>query len=118
MQGKDSKIVAAKSPSQMKELLFFDNLALHYLTREIPPRVLARAFLTVDQRLSGSILGILSKDQRELLHLLMMKENDGDDKKNSESADGLLTMAKELVEKGLIQKKGPHYYGVAAADQS
>ena len=103
---------------KVNQLLFFDNLALYYVLREIPPVVLARAFLTVDSRLSGSLLGLTDVEQRTMVHALMMKENDEDTEKNEQSARALVDMANELIKKGIIRKEGPHFRGVQAADES
>jgi hypothetical protein len=101
---------------RINQLLFFDNLALYYVMREVPPVVLARAFLTVDSRLSGSLLGLMDPDQRTMIHALMMKENDEDQEKNDQAARGLVDMANELIKKGIIRKKGVHFMGVQAAE--
>ncbi len=96
---------------ELKDLLFFDNLALYYLIQETPLSVLARAFLVIDPKLAGSILGILSPKQRELLHFAMSKENDGDIKKHNEAKEGLVLIAQNLYEKGMIINKGNYFYG-------
>ncbi|GIX41220.1 MAG: hypothetical protein KatS3mg129_0953 [Leptospiraceae bacterium] len=96
---------------EFKDLLFFDNLALYYLIQETPVNVLARAFLIMDPKLAGSILGILSKKQRELLHFAMAKENDNDAEKNKQAQESLVIIAQNLYEKGMIIKKGLYFYG-------
>ena len=103
---------------KVNQLLFFDNLALYYVLREIPPVVLARAFLTVDSRLSGSLLGLMDVEQRTVVHALMIKENDDDTAKNDQSARALMDMANELIQKGIIKKEGPHFRGVQAAEDA
>ena len=103
---------------KVNQLLFFDNLALYYVLREIPPVVLARAFLTVDSRLSGSLLGLMDVEQRTVVHALMIKENDDDTAKNDQSARALMDMAIELIKKGIIKKEGPHFRGVQAAEDA
>ena len=103
---------------KVNQLLFFDNLALYYVLREIPPVVLARAFLTVDSRLSGSLLGLMDVEQRTVVHALMIKENDDDTAKNDQSARALMDMANELIKKGIIKKEGPHFRGVQAAEDA
>ncbi|MCB1170350.1 MAG: hypothetical protein KDK25_08455 [Leptospiraceae bacterium] len=102
---------------KVNQLLFFDNLALYYVMREIPPVVLARAFLTVDSRLSGSLLGIMDPEQRAMIHAMMIKENDEDAEKNEQAAQSLLVMGNELIKKGIIRKEGPHFRGVPAAEE-
>jgi flagellar motor switch protein FliG len=96
---------------EFKDLLFFDNLALYYLVQDTPLNVLARAFLVMDPKLAGSILGILNVKQRELLHFAMTKENDRDEEKNQKAQDALVIIAQNLYEKGMIIKKGIHFYG-------
>ena len=102
---------------KVNQLLFFDNLALYYVMREIPPVVLARAFLTVDSRLSGSLLGIMDPEQRAMIHAMMIKENDEDAEKNEQATQSLLVMGNELIKKGIIRKEGPHFRGVPAAEE-
>lgn len=93
------------------DLLFFDNLALHYVLQNTPPRVLARVFLAADSRLSGSLLGILSKKQRETVHAMMAQENDQDGEKNQKACEGLCLIAEGLVARGLIRQQGRHFFG-------
>ncbi len=96
---------------EYKDLLFFDNLALFYLLQEVPLSVLARAFLVMDPKLAGSILGLLNKKQREILHLAMAKENDKNQEKNQSAIEGLALIAQNLYEKGMVIKKGIYFYG-------
>lgn len=96
---------------EYKDLLFFDNLALYYLIQETPLNVLARSFLIIDPKLAGSILGILNPKQRELLHIAMSKENDGNLEKHNEAKEGLVLIAQNLYEKGMIINKGNYFYG-------
>jgi flagellar motor switch protein FliG len=96
---------------EFKDLLFFDNLALYYLIQETPLSVLARSFLIMDPKLAGSILGILTKKQREILHFAMAKENDHDELKNQQATESLVIIAQNLYEKGMIIKKGLFFYG-------
>jgi hypothetical protein len=65
----------------------------------------------MDPKLAGSILGILNVKQRELLHFAMSKENDRDEEKNQKAQDALIIIAQNLYEKGMIIKKGIHFYG-------
>ncbi|MCB1304192.1 MAG: hypothetical protein KDK37_07940 [Leptospiraceae bacterium] len=101
---------------KVNQLLFFDNLALYYVLREIPPVVVARAFLTIDSRLSGSLLGIMDAEQRTTVHAYMIKENDEDATKNEQAAHSLVDVANELMKKGIIKKEGQHFRGVQAAE--
>ncbi len=98
----------------INELLFFDNMALHYLAAESPPRLLARIFHAVDPRLSGSLLGVLDVKKREILHALMSEEPEPDEVKKAEALDGLRLIARGLIERGFIEKRGRHFYGSAA----
>jgi len=86
---------------EFKDLLFFDNLALYYLVQETPLNVLARAFLVMDPKLAGSILGILNVKQRELLHFAMTKENDREEEKKTKKPKMLLSsLHKTSTKKG------------------
>lgn len=95
-----------------QNLLFFDNLALYYVTRDTPPAVVARVFNSSDARLGGSILGVLEPQQRKLVHECMSQENDGDERKNADAKGALAIVAEGLIQRGLIRKQGQHYYGV------
>jgi hypothetical protein len=95
-----------------RDLLFFDNLALYYVTRDTPPGVIARVFNSSDARLGGSILGVLEPKQRKLVHDMMSQENDGDERKNADAKSALAIVAEGLLQRGLIRKQGQHYYGV------
>lgn len=99
------------------DLLFFDNLALLYVLQNTPPRVLARVFLSADSRLSGSLLGILSKKQRETVHAMMLQENDEDADKNRDAANGMCLIAEGLIARGLIRKDGVHFFGVPSEEK-
>ncbi|EHQ06083.1 hypothetical protein [Leptonema illini] len=95
----------------LTDLLSFDNLALFYLLRDTPPNVLARVFVRADARLSGALLGLMTPKQREAIHYLMAKENDGDEKLFAEANSALLILADDLMRKGLVIKEGRYYYG-------
>jgi hypothetical protein len=41
----------------------------------------------------------------------MSKENDRDEEKNQKAQDALIIIAQNLYEKGMIIKKGIHFYG-------
>ncbi len=94
-----------------KDLLFFDNMALYYVMTETPQAVLARVFNSSDARLAGSFLGLLTPSQRETIHALMAAENDGDEEKNRAALQALLIVADGIRNRGLIEKKGVHFFG-------
>lgn len=93
------------------DLLFFDNMALYYVMTETPQAVLARVFNSADGRLAGSFLGLLTPAQRQTMHALMASENDGDVEKNTSALQALLIVADGLRNRGLIEKKGVHFFG-------
>lgn len=76
-----------------------------------PPRALARAFHALDGRLSGSFLGLMNPEQRQMIHALMAEENDGDDAKNGQAVDALVITANDCVARGFIRKQGRHFFG-------
>lgn len=102
----------------LTDLLSFDNLALFYLLRDTPPNILARVFVRSDARLSGALLGLMTPKQREAIHYLMAKENDGDEKTFADAVDALLILADDLIRKGLVVKEGRYYYGKPAEEKA
>ena len=100
-------------PQKITDLLFFDNLALYYVTQNTPLEVLARVLRTADARLAGSILGILSVEERKRLHVLMaVLEQKSEPEKDKAAQDGILLIAGDQCKRGLIQKQGLHFYGL------
>jgi hypothetical protein len=99
------------SLSHFQELSYFDNEAIFYLLRETPIDTLSLAFLKGDQKVIGSMLGILDSQQREKIHLLMVKNKNRPEKEIESAISGLLLIADGLIQKGLIEKKGRFYYG-------
>ncbi|MCB1141022.1 MAG: hypothetical protein H7A24_02505 [Leptospiraceae bacterium] len=96
-----------------QELSYFDNEALFYLFRETPPQTLALAFLKGDNKVSGSILGIMDPKRRKYIHSLMSKNRNSDERDIESAISGMLLIADGLIQKGLIIKKGMYYYGVS-----
>ena len=104
---------------EVSDVLFFDNLALHYLVNETPPPVLARVFVSADSRIGGCLLGVMAPKQRETIHALMADSKDGDQAKNRDAAQALMIIAEDIIKRGHIQKKGPrHFYGVPAEPEA
>ncbi len=101
---------------RLSDLLFFDNLALFYVVNDTPPAILARVFLREDPRLAGSLLGVMSRKQRETVHALMRREDDGDGARDAAAADALLITAAGLIERGHIQKKARAFFGTPRED--
>lgn len=95
---------------QLKDLLFFDNLALYYLIQETPLSVLAKAFLVMDKKLANSIYSILSEKQKETLKIAISLEKKTD-LNNNKALESLPLIAQNLYEKGLIIKKGNYFFG-------
>lgn len=96
---------------KFSDLSYFDNLALYYLCNETPPQTLALAFLDSDEKVCGSILGVLDPKRREYIHYLMAKEKDAPQEKRDAAQQGLLLIAEALLSRGLIIQKGRYYYG-------
>ena len=103
---------SASLPEKITDLLFFDNLALYYVVQNTPLEVLARVLRSGDGRLAGSLLGILSVEERCKLHSLMaVLEQNPDPEKDRQAVKGLLLIACEQCKRGLITKQGLHYFG-------
>ena len=98
--------------AQINDLLFFDNLALHYVVNETPPAIFARVFLRSDSRLSGSMLGVMTGEQRKTVHELMAREDDGDKEKDTGAENALLIGVDDVLKRGHIERRGRHFYGV------
>ncbi|MCB1319166.1 MAG: hypothetical protein KDK34_02870 [Leptospiraceae bacterium] len=101
---------------QVRDLLFFDNLALYYVFENTPPRVLGRAFNCTDGRLSGSLLGLMNPKQRETVHAFMIMENDDNESKNADAIQALTIIARDLLDRGFIRKQGLHYFGTPGTE--
>ncbi len=97
---------------KFEDLTYFDNLALYYLCNETPPQTLALAFLIGNEKVVGSMLGILSPKRREFVHQLMAEQKDTPKEKKEQAISGLLIIAENLIRRGLIQKQGRFYYGL------
>ncbi|EMF90775.1 hypothetical protein [Leptospira santarosai] len=93
------------------ELSYFDNLALYYLCNETPPQTLALAFLIGDNKVCGSMLGVLEGKRREYVHQLMAEQKEVEIIEKESAVQGLLIIAEGLITRGLIEKKGKFYYG-------
>ncbi|MCB1157612.1 MAG: hypothetical protein H7A25_06895 [Leptospiraceae bacterium] len=107
MSGGDEKIL-----KKFEDLSYFDNRALYYLCNETPPPVLALAFLHGNEKVVGSMLGVLEPKRREYIHQLMSAGKEEPLKKKEEAVTGLLLIAEGLISRNLIQKKGQYYYGL------
>ncbi|MDZ4725046.1 MAG: hypothetical protein SH817_02735 [Leptospira sp.] len=93
------------------QLSYFDNRALYYLCNETPPKTLALAFLKMDEKISGSMLGVLDMKRRKFVHELMALQKDVSDEEKDAASNGLLLIADGLISRNLIVKKGQFYYG-------
>lgn len=96
---------------KFEDLSYFDNLALYYLCNETPPQTLALAFLIGNEKVVGSMLGVLTPKRREYVHQLMAAQKDESQEKKEQAASGMLIIAENLLKRGLIQRKGRFYYG-------
>ncbi|EMG00065.1 hypothetical protein LEP1GSC123_2042 [Leptospira borgpetersenii str. 200701203] len=88
-----------------EEFSYFDNLALYYLCNETPPQTLALAFLIGDNKVCGSMLGVLEGKRREYVHQLMVEQKDTEIAKKESAVQGLLIIAEGLITRRLIEKK-------------
>jgi hypothetical protein len=93
------------------QLSYFDNRALYYLCNETPPKTLALAFLKMDEKISGSMLGVLDLKRRKFVHELMALQKDASDDEKQAAANGLLLIADGLISRNLIEKRGQFFYG-------
>ncbi|WP_210412902.1 hypothetical protein [Leptospira gomenensis] len=93
------------------EFSYFDNLALYYLCNETPPQTLALAFLIGDEKVCGSMLGVLEGKRREYVHALMVQQKEVELPKKEAAVQGLLIIAEGLITRNLIEKKGQFYFG-------
>ncbi len=96
---------------KLEQLSYFDNRALYYLCNETPPKTLALAFFKLDEKVSGSMLGVLDVQRRKFVHELMAVQKDMDDSDKLAAANGLLLIADGLISRNLIVKKGQFFYG-------
>ncbi|MFN3603842.1 MAG: hypothetical protein ACK4UJ_03905 [Leptonema sp. (in: bacteria)] len=95
---------------QIKDFLFFDNLAFYYLIQETPVALMAKALKSMDRKLANSILSILTDKQKEILSLAITLEKESSES-GQKALEGLSIIAQNLYEKGLIYKKGHYFYG-------
>ncbi|GBF51439.1 hypothetical protein LPTSP4_29760 [Leptospira ryugenii] len=105
MSGSESHI------EKIEQLSYFDNRALYYLCLETPPQTLALAFLELDSKISGSMLGVLDIKRRKYVHEMMALQKDAPKEAKQSAAEGLLIIADGLITRNLIQKKGQFFYG-------
>lgn len=96
---------------KVEQLSYFDNRALYYLCNETPPKTLALAFLKLNEKISGSMLGVLDVNRRKFVHELMAFQKEASEEEKVAAATGLLLIADGLISRNLIQKKGQFYYG-------
>ena len=90
--------------TKFEDLSYFDNLALWYLANETPPGTLALAFLLGNEKVCGSLLGVLDVKRRKFVHELMSQEENAPLEKKISARDGLLIIAEGLLERNLIEK--------------
>ncbi|TGN11098.1 hypothetical protein [Leptospira ilyithenensis] len=96
---------------KIEQLSYFDNLALYYLCNETPPQTLALAFLEMDKKICGSMLGVLEVKRRKYVHELMAIQQNVPLEDKKAAIDGLLLIADGLISRNLIQKKGQFFFG-------
>ncbi|MDX1960942.1 MAG: hypothetical protein SFU98_20395 [Leptospiraceae bacterium] len=96
---------------RFQDLTYFDNLALHYLCNETPPKTLALSFLAGDEKVVGSMLGVLDPKRREFVHKLMAEFSESDEASRKAALHGVLCIAENLLLRNLIEKKGKFFFG-------
>ncbi|ABZ95693.1 hypothetical protein EHQ92_02985 [Leptospira biflexa] len=96
---------------KLSQLSYFDNLALYYLCNETPPQTLALAFLQMDEKIAGSMLGVLDLQRRKYVHELMALQKDSAEESKKAAAEGLLLIADGLISRNLISKQGQYFFG-------
>ncbi|XDD46353.1 hypothetical protein AB3N60_16865 [Leptospira sp. WS39.C2] len=96
---------------KLSQLSYFDNLALYYLCNETPPQTLALAFLQMDEKIAGSMLGVLDLQRRKYVHELMALQKESSEESKKAAADGLLLIADGLISRNLISKQGHYFFG-------
>jgi hypothetical protein len=100
-----------KTINKFEDFSYFDNLALYYLCNETPPQTLALAFLVADQKVCGSMLGVLEPKRRKYVHELMSSQKNTPIEKMNSAVEGMFIIAEGLINRNLIQKKGQFYFG-------
>jgi hypothetical protein len=98
---------------RIEQLSYFDNRALYYLCNETPPKTLALAFLIMNEKISGSMLGVLDLKRRKFVHELMAIQKDSSQEEKEAAANGLLLIGDGLISRNLIEKKGQYFYGTS-----
>lgn len=101
-------------PSTIKkfeDFTYFDNQALWYLCNETPPQTLALAFLGADEKVCGSILGVLDQSRRKYVHELMSQQKSATEEQKKSAAEGMFIIADGLITRNLIKKEGRYYFG-------
>ncbi|MCT8334319.1 hypothetical protein NUH30_11615 [Leptospira sp. 85282-16] len=96
---------------KLSQLSYFDNLALYYLCIETPPQTLALAFMQMDEKIAGSMLGVLDIQKRKYVHELMSLQKDSTEEARKAAAEGLLLIADGLISRNLISKQGNYFFG-------
>ncbi|MCG6140153.1 hypothetical protein EHQ23_01870 [Leptospira bourretii] len=96
---------------KLSQLSYFDNLALYYLCIETPPQTLALAFMQMDEKIAGSMLGVLDVQKRKYVHELMSLQKDSSEEARKAAAEGLLLIADGLISRNLISKQGNYFFG-------
>lgn len=97
--------------TKLSQLSYFDNLALYYLCLETPPQTLALAFFQMDEKISGSMLGVLDVKRRKYIHELMTVQQKMSNEEKQAAAEGLLLIADGLISRNLISKQGSYFFG-------
>ncbi|WCL49406.1 hypothetical protein [Leptospira sp. GIMC2001] len=93
------------------DFTYFDNVALWYLCNETPPQTLALAFLNAEEKVCGSMLGVLDAKRREYVHQLMAQQQGSSEESRQAAADGMLIIADGLITRNLIRKEGKYFFG-------
>lgn len=96
---------------KMEDFTFFDNLALWYVCNETPPPTLALAFLSANEKVCGSLLGVLDPKRRAYVHELMSRQQNATEEERLSATQGMFLIADGLISRGLIYTEGRFFYG-------
>lgn len=124
--------------SEPAALLFCDSLALYYIAQRAPHPLLARLFGSAEPRLAGALLGVIDLERRQKIYQLMNQqkeqkergrgkerqrdrqreeemeeemEEERDKARDREALDALIIIANDLLQQGLIYRRGIYLLG-------
>ena len=113
--------------TKISQLLFFDNVALYYLSKNVPKQILAKSFSFLDPRLVAAFLNVMNKKDISQIYKLMQQEaqkpkvntrNQSNENKEKKISEALLLLANDLCDQGFVYKKMQYFYGVALKQEN